>query len=113
MKYLIIKDKLNRLNYKKNEFKILINNSFKNENYLIKKTWVSDLNNLPNFIKFYKNRGVFLKCHIESKKLIKIKNRCIKSGRAKSINRKYKLSRIELKDFISKGLINGLKKKSW
>ena len=42
-----------------------------------------------------------------------IKNRCLLTGRGKSVHRAFKLSRIMLRDLASGGQINGLRKSSW
>jgi len=44
---------------------------------------------------------------------VKIKNRCILTGRAKSIYRFCKLSRIKFKELASQGYIPGIRKSSW
>lgn len=43
----------------------------------------------------------------------RILNRCILTGRSKSVYRFCKLSRLTLRDLGSRGLIPGLSKKSW
>ena len=43
----------------------------------------------------------------------KIKNRCLLSGRSKSVYRKFKISRIELRELALKGGIPGWTKVSW
>ncbi len=43
----------------------------------------------------------------------RIRNRCVVSGRARSVYRKMKMSRIALRELGSKGLIPGLVKSSW
>jgi small subunit ribosomal protein S14 len=43
----------------------------------------------------------------------RIRNRCEITGRARSVYRKNKMSRIALREFGSKGLIPGLVKSSW
>ncbi len=43
----------------------------------------------------------------------RIRNRCEISGRARSVYRKQKMSRIAMRDYGSKGLIPGLVKSSW
>jgi len=45
--------------------------------------------------------------------LVRIRNRCILTGRPRSIHRKFKLSRIMIRELSSKKLIPGLKKSSW
>lgn len=115
MKYLIIKDKKNREILKKNELNNLSIKAFSKENFYRSALWAKYLSddNFPNFIKFYKNRGLFLNSRKKEGSMVKVRNRCIISGRPRSVSRKYKVSRIVLRDFISKGLLVGLKKKSW
>ncbi len=43
----------------------------------------------------------------------RIRNRCEISGRARSVYRKFKLSRIALRDMANQGLIPGVVKSSW
>ena len=43
----------------------------------------------------------------------RIRNRCELSGRARSVYRKFKLSRIALRDMANQGLIPGVVKSSW
>jgi small subunit ribosomal protein S14 len=43
----------------------------------------------------------------------RIRNRCEITGRPRSVYRKYKLSRIALRELGSKGLVPGLVKSSW
>jgi small subunit ribosomal protein S14 len=44
---------------------------------------------------------------------IRVKNRCILTGRGKSIHRFCKLSRIKLRELASQGYLAGIKKSSW
>jgi len=43
----------------------------------------------------------------------RIKNRCIITGRARSVYRFFKLSRIQLRKLASEGVLPGLSKYSW
>lgn len=43
----------------------------------------------------------------------RIRNRCELSGRSRGYYRKFKLSRIALRDLANKGLIPGMTKSSW
>ena len=45
--------------------------------------------------------------------LNRIRNRCEISGRPRAVYRKFKMSRIALRELGSKGLIPGLTKSSW
>ena len=44
---------------------------------------------------------------------VRVKNRCIVSGRGSSISRIYSISRIQFREFGRDGLITGLMKSSW
>ncbi|MCA3270126.1 MAG: 30S ribosomal protein S14 [Thalassospira sp.] len=44
---------------------------------------------------------------------VRVRNRCVFSGRSRAYYRKFKLSRIALREFGSQGLIPGLVKSSW
>jgi small subunit ribosomal protein S14 len=44
---------------------------------------------------------------------VRIRNRCDLSGRPRGVYRKFKLSRIALRDLASDGLIPGMVKSSW
>lgn len=43
----------------------------------------------------------------------RIKNFCVVSGRGRGVHRKFKISRIVLREFAGKGLFFGFKKSSW
>jgi len=43
----------------------------------------------------------------------RVQNRCIVTGRRHGIYRKFKISRIKLKEFVSKGILPGVRKSSW
>jgi small subunit ribosomal protein S14 len=45
--------------------------------------------------------------------LTRIKNRCILTGRSRSIYRFFKLSRIQLRKLVSEGKLPGVSKYSW
>jgi small subunit ribosomal protein S14 len=44
---------------------------------------------------------------------IRVRNRCEITGRARSVYRKFKMSRIALRDLASRGQIPGMTKSSW
>ena len=44
---------------------------------------------------------------------VRIRNRCEVSGRSRAVYRRFKLSRIILRDMASNGLIPGVTKSSW
>lgn len=43
----------------------------------------------------------------------KIKNRCVISGRSKAVYRRFKMSRVCLRELMSMGALPGMKKASW
>lgn len=99
MKYNIKKNKKQRSLYKQLEKKKLI---FKiiSKNFLFSKEirWKTQ----QNFFQINNNSSI-----------TRIKNRCIITGRSKSIYRFFKLSRIQLREFASQGLLPGLSKYNW
>jgi small subunit ribosomal protein S14 len=44
---------------------------------------------------------------------VRVRNRCILTGRAKGVHREFRISRIALRELASMGLINGVMKSSW
>ena len=44
---------------------------------------------------------------------VRIKNRCILTGRSHSVLRLFKISRIKIRELVAMGLMPGLKKASW
>ena len=44
---------------------------------------------------------------------IRLTNRCVNTTRSQSVLKSFRLSRIELRNLIGQGLINGIKKSSW
>ena len=44
---------------------------------------------------------------------VRIRNRCEVSGRSRAVYRRFKLSRIILRDMVSQGLVPGVTKSSW
>jgi len=99
MKILIEKDKKRRVLYKKYEIKKLI------LKYIIFN---------QNLSLYYRQYAQYV---LNSFPLDSIKprihNRCVLTGRAKGIYRKFRLSRIMFKFYGLNGLIPGLKKSSW
>ena len=67
--------------------------------------------NLQNSIRFES----FLKLSKLSRNSSKtrIRNRCMITGRARSVYKKFKVSRIVFRELASKGAINGVFKASW
>jgi len=66
----------------------------------------------------YINKKISLKYIMKKTKfrntsISKIKNKCLFSGRNRSVLKKFKLSRMFLKNLGLMGYINGLKKSSW
>lgn len=116
MKYLIVKDKKRRKEFKKNELTVLSYKSFIKENFLMSSSWYNHYNNgkLSNLLSFYKNSKLFFFTRIKGEySRVKIHNRCIRTGRAHSVSRRYRLSRISLRENLSNGIISGIIKRSW
>ena len=44
---------------------------------------------------------------------VRLKNRCVISGRSHSVLRIFKISRIKIRELIAMGLIPGVRKSSW
>jgi small subunit ribosomal protein S14 len=44
---------------------------------------------------------------------IRLSNRCLLTGRTHSVSKLFRVSRIKLRELISIGLINGIRKSSW
>jgi len=97
MKYLVVKDKKNRLNYKK----------FEKKKLLLKAIYVNKFldNYCHNQIKLYFKNILVYKT--------KIKNYCLLTARSRGIIRKYNISRMLFKQFASYGYLKGIKKSSW
>jgi ribosomal protein S14 len=91
------KDKNNRLMFKRCEVKNLFL-------YFLIKSCYSYIFIFLKFSAFFLSKNYYKN---------KIKNYCIESGRANSVYKSFKLSRIYLRDFGSQGLILGLKKSMW
>lgn len=75
------------------------------------------LNHIINNLKLSENirNFAYLQLNHISKisTITKIKNRCVLSNRSRAVYRKFKLSRIFLKNYALQGLIMGVKKASW
>jgi small subunit ribosomal protein S14 len=91
----ILQDKNNRVLYKQLE-----------SNKLLSKILIRTTNSLSKVL------AVSYKDSIKSS-LVRIKNRCVLTGRAKGICTDFKISRIKLRELTLDGLINGVKKASW
>lgn len=50
---------------------------------------------------------------IKNSSKIRLKNRCVLTGRSRSVYKHFKLSRIMFRELALKGLINGVRKASW
>lgn len=48
-----------------------------------------------------------------SSSAVRIRNRCVLTGRARGVLRRYKMSRLQLRALSSNGLVPGVKKASW
>lgn len=99
MKYLIHKDKRKRKLFQKVE-----------KTQRVLKSIISDESQEENL-----RQSAYKKLNYVGKigSRTKIHNRCLMSGRSKSVYRKFKVSRIELRELALKGSIPGYTKKSW
>lgn len=43
----------------------------------------------------------------------RLRNRCVLTGRSRGVYKKFKISRISLRELASNGLITGIRKSSW
>ena len=86
---LVLKNQLKRIQYKSIIKNFSIPGNGKDE-------YVSKLNKIPR-----------------NSSKVRIKNRCIKTGRGKAVYRLFRLSRICFRELAAQGLIIGVSKKSW
>jgi len=99
MKNIIERDKKRRILIKKYEKK--------------RQAYKSIIHNyhLPSDIRW--NSSIELSKLPKDSSLVKLDNRCILTGRSKSVNRSYRLSRMVFRELCRFGKIPGLKKSSW
>jgi len=99
MKYQVAKDKAKRLLVKKQEARRVGLKSFIRDGRLpLSYRWKCSLR---------------LSRMSRNSSKVRVKNRCVITGRAKSVHRQFKISRIALRELASMGLINGVMKSSW
>lgn len=99
MKYLIEKDKKRRKLFNKYETKRLVYKSILN--------WASLDKKVRNRVQMKLAR------HPKDSSPVRIRNRCIKTGRSGGILTNFKISRIVFRELSFKGEIPGLRKASW
>jgi ribosomal protein S14 len=92
--------------YKKNFIKA------ENKNRIIKFKTIFFLNNFPFKYTLYNKLNKLKSKKINKSKTL-IKNFCLLTGRSKSINKRYLISRIKMRELILFGLIPGCKKSVW
>lgn len=44
---------------------------------------------------------------------VRIRNRCVVTGRGRGVSRHFKISRITLRELVSRGMVPGVQKSSW
>jgi len=99
MKSWIERDKKRRMSFFKNEIKrTKYKSMFYNVNLPQQVRWQASY----NLSKLSKNGSQ-----------TRVKNRCILTGRSKSIDRIFKISRIQLRQLALDGFLPGVKKASW
>ena len=72
---------------------------------------LSEDRNLPNSIRFH----FFLKLSQlpRNSSKTRIRNRCILTGRSRSVYKKFRISRIAFREMASQGVLTGIYKASW
>lgn len=100
MKYLNYKDKKKRLNFNKVEI------------LLVSKKYLIQNKTLPLFCIKFQKQTYYNNNHKRSY-ISEIMNRCILSFKSRSVYRKFKLSRMFLRQYLSFGYIVGYRKSSW
>lgn len=101
MRYLVAKDKKRRKIFSNNEmsytiFKALRSSDFYRSSYTVNRRISSFFYALNPYS--YKTR---------------IRNRCVMSGRGSAVYRKFRISRLELREFFGKGFLYGFRRSSW
>jgi small subunit ribosomal protein S14 len=99
MKYLVPKDKLKRFLFNKVEFRRLILRAMFTDQRLDLKMRLLYFRKLDNF-------------NWNSSK-VRIRNRCILTGRAHGVYKYFKLSRFQLKRLANDGFLVGIEKTGW
>lgn len=99
MKYQVAKDKAKRSLAQKHEIRrVALKYTIRNEDTSKQTRWRSAL----ELCKLPRNGSK-----------VRVRNRCILTGRAKGVHREFRISRIALRELASMGLINGVMKSSW
>jgi ribosomal protein S14 len=98
MKHLISKDSKHRLRYKSSECGSLVHKAF-------------CINQL--FTPYEKVCVSLPSRYLRFSSLSRLRNRCILTGRARSVYGNFRLTRMQLRDRISFGFLQGVKKSSW
>jgi len=91
----IIRQKFKKFEYKKRILKTILYSSFVTNQYSKSRAMIL-LNKLPR-----------------SSSIVRIRNRCVLTGRSRSVYRDFKISRIMLKELALNGLMPGVTKSSW
>lgn len=99
MQNFFFRDKNNRWLYKTNEIKRLV--------------YKSIISNQKELIEFRYRAHLFLINLNTNSFLVKIKNRCLLTGRSKSVYRKFRMSRLMFRKMALEGKLIGVKKSSW
>ena len=106
---------VSKILYKKEQYKY--KNLYQKEEYLnLLYNFLIDLNN-SELDDGYKKKQIFLIWSLIHKinfhNGLKPKTRCVISHNSRSVYKKFKLSRMSLKKYISRGYIIGINKNSW
>lgn len=113
MNHLIFNDKKKRIRAAKGQLAHLVLGALSIEHFGISGLAARHLQ--VNFHSFYKFKLLVkvAQGHLKFSALVRVKNRCISTGRSKSVLRYYKVSRITFREFASFGVFPGLRKSSW
>lgn len=97
---ILLRKKNNKYRYNKdnNYFKEIIASSILRDRYIPKEI---------------SNVSLIKKNNFKNSSISKIKNKCLITGRNRSVLKKFKLSRMFIKNLGVSGYINGLRKSSW
>lgn len=92
-------------------FDILIRCHYKNQESKLK---VLKIMGRLRFFSFYNLINIFSKLKMNNKDFFcAINNKCFITSRSKGLNKRVKISRIKLKEFVNNGLLIGFSKYSW
>jgi small subunit ribosomal protein S14 len=99
MKYLVPKDKIKRFLYNKGELRRIILKTLFTDQRLEPKVRLLYFRKLANFDR--------------NASRVRVRNRCIVTGRSHGLHRYFRLSRFQLKRLANEGFLVGIEKTGW